>query len=216
MQYNIYSKISEIGVVPVVKLERVTDAEKLAAALLEGGINTIEVTFRAEGADQVISTISQKFPQMLVGAGTVLTVEQAQRAINAGAKFCVSPCLNEEVVRFCIDNGTPILPGVATSTEIDRAMNLGLTHVKFFPAEQAGGLAYIKAVCAPFSGIEFMPTGGINAQNLSKYLSFKRVFACGGSWMVSAELLKANNWQEISRLSAQAVEIAKTAKIICG
>ena len=163
------------GIVPVIKLENTADAVNLAKALYDGGIRCAEVTFRAEGADKVIADMVKAYPDMLVGAGTVLTTEQCDRAIAAGAKFCVAPGLNPTVVKHCLDKGVPFTPGVANGSQIEQAMELGLDFVKFFPAEQAGGLPYIKAISAPYSSMKFMPTGGVNENNLNTYLSFKKI-----------------------------------------
>ncbi len=193
------------GIVPVIKLENTDDAVNLAKALYDGGIHCAEVTFRAAGADKVISQMVKAYPDMLVGAGTVLTVEQCDRAIAAGAKFCVAPGLNPAVVKHCLDRGIPFTPGVANGSQIEQAMELGLDFVKFFPAEQAGGLAYIKAIAAPYSAMKFMPTGGINENNLNTYLSFPKVVCCGGSWIVPDNLIKAGKWEEITALCRAAV-----------
>lgn len=193
------------GIVPVIKLENTDDAVNLAKALYDGGIRCAEVTFRAEGADKVISQMVKAYPDMLVGAGTVLTIDQCDRAIDAGAKFCVAPGLNPAVVKHCLDRGVPFAPGVANGSQIEQAMELGLDFVKFFPAEQAGGLAYIKAVSAPYSSMKFMPTGGVNEQNLNTYLAFKKIVCCGGSWIVPDNLVKAGKWDEITALCRSAV-----------
>ena len=193
------------GIVPVIKLENTDDAVNLAKALYEGGIRCAEVTFRAAGADKVISQMVKAYPDMLVGAGTVLTIDQCDRAIEAGAKFCVAPGLNPAVVKHCLDRGVPFAPGVANGSQIEQAMELGLDFVKFFPAEQAGGLAYIKAVSAPYSSMKFMPTGGVNEQNLNTYLAFKKIVCCGGSWIVPDNLVKAGKWEEITALCRSAV-----------
>ena len=197
---NIAEQLKKSGIVPVIVLENVDNSENLAKALLDGGVNVAEVTFRAEGADKVISRMVKAYPDMLVGAGTVLTIEQLDRAKEAGAKFCVAPGLNPAIVKHAQEIGMPFIPGVATATEIEAALSLGITTVKFFPAEQAGGLSYIKAVSAPYPLMRFMPTGGINAENISNYLSFPKVIACGGSWIVAAKLLKEENWAEVTRL----------------
>lgn len=194
------------GIVPVIKLDKVENAEKLANALRRGGINCAEVTFRAEGADKVIKSMVEAFPDMLVGAGTVLSVEQAEAAANAGAKFCVAPGLNPKVVKHCLDKGIPFAPGVSSASEIEQALELGLDFVKFFPAEQAGGLAYIKAVSAPYSSMRFMPTGGVTADNLNGYLSFGKIVCCGGSWIVPSKLLDAEDWEGITKLCREAVD----------
>lgn len=193
------------GIVPVIKLENTADAAKLAKALYDGGIHCAEVTFRAEGADQVIADMVKAYPDMLVGAGTVLTVEQCDRAIDAGAKFCVAPGLNPKVVQHCLDRGIPFAPGVANGSQIEQAIELGLDFVKFFPAEQAGGLPYIKAVSAPYASMKFMPTGGVNENNLNTYLAFKKILCCGGSWIVPDHLVKAGKWDEITALCRSAV-----------
>ena len=193
------------GIVPVIKLENTADAVNLAKALYDGGIRCAEVTFRAEGADKVISDMVKAYPDMLVGAGTVLTTDQCDRAIEAGAKFCVAPGLNPKVVEHCLNKGVPFTPGVANGSQIEQAMELGLDFVKFFPAEQAGGLPYIKAISAPYSSMKFMPTGGVNENNLNTYLAFRKIVCCGGSWIVPDKLVKAGKWDEITALCRSAV-----------
>lgn len=198
--------LENVGIVPVIKLDKVEDAENLAKALRDGGINCAEVTFRAKGADEVIKRMTKAYPDMLVGAGTVLTCEQADAAIKAGAKFCVAPGLNPKVVKHCLDKGVPFAPGLSSASEIEQAMELGLDFAKFFPAEQAGGLAYIKAVSAPYSQMRFMPTGAVTADNLNTYLAFKKVVCCGGSWIVPPALINAGDWSGITELCRQAVD----------
>lgn len=193
------------GIIPVIKLENTDDAVNLAKALYEGGIHAAEVTFRAEGADKVIGAMTKAYPDMLVGAGTVLTTEQVDKAIDAGAKFCVAPGLNPKVVKHCLDKGVPFVPGVANGSQIEQAMELGLDFVKFFPAEQAGGLAYIKAVSAPYSQMLFMPTGGINENNLNLYLSNPKIVCCGGSWIVPDKSVKSRDFKGITELCRTAV-----------
>ncbi len=193
------------GIVPVIKLENTADAVNLAKALYDGGIHCAEVTFRAEGADKVISDMVKAYPDMLVGAGTVLTTEQCDRAVEAGAKFCVAPGLNPKVVEHCLKKGIPFTPGVANGSQIEQAMELGLDFVKFFPAEQAGGLPYIKAISAPYASMKFMPTGGVNENNINTYLAFKKIVCCGGSWIVPDKLVKAGKWEEITALCRSAV-----------
>lgn len=202
----VIEEFSNIGIVPVIKLDKVENAEKLAAALRAGGINCAEVTFRAKGADQVIARMVKAFPDMMVGAGTVLTVEQAEAATAAGAKFCVAPGLNPKVVSHCLEKGIAFAPGLSSASEIEQAMELGLDFVKFFPAEQAGGVAYIKSVCGPYQNMRFMPTGGITADNLNSYLAYNKVVCCGGSWIVPAKALAEENWDEITRLCREAVD----------
>lgn len=199
-------ELENVGIVPVIKLDNVDDAEKLAKALADGGINCAEVTFRAKGADEVIKRMIKACPDMLVGAGTVLTCEQVDAAIAAGAKFCVAPGLNPKVVKHCLDKGVPFAPGLSSASEIEQALELGLNFAKFFPAEQAGGLAYIKAVCAPYTTMRFMPTGGVTADNLNNYLSYKKIVCCGGSWIVPPALLAAGDWAGITKLCREAID----------
>ena len=203
---NLVSELSNIGIVPVIKLDKVENAEKLAKALRDGGINCAEVTFRAKGADEVIKRMTKAYPDMLVGAGTVLTCEQADLAYKAGAKFCVAPGLNPKVVKHCLDKGEAFAPGVSSASEIEQALELGLDFVKFFPAEQAGGLGYIKAISAPYSTMRFMPTGGVTEDNLNTYLAFNKIVCCGGSWIVPANLLAAEDWAGITKLCRTAVD----------
>jgi 2-dehydro-3-deoxyphosphogluconate aldolase/(4S)-4-hydroxy-2-oxoglutarate aldolase len=202
----IVEQLENVGIVPVIKLDKVENAEKLAKALRDGGINCAEVTFRAKGADEVISRMTKAYPDMLVGAGTVLSCEQADAAYKAGAKFCVAPGLNPKVVKHCLDSGIPFAPGVSSASEIEQALELGLDFVKFFPAEQAGGLPYIKSVCAPYSTMRFMPTGGVSADNLNTYLAFKKIVCCGGSWIVPAKLLDEEDWAGITKLCREAID----------
>lgn len=199
------SQMESVGIIPVIKLEDVSFAADLAKALYEGGIRAAEVTFRAKDADKAIAAMVKAYPDMLVGAGTVLTVEQVDAAIDAGAKFCVAPGLNPKVVSHCLSRGIPFVPGVANGSQIEQAMELGLNFVKFFPAEQAGGVAYINAVSAPYSDMRFMPTGGVNEKNVLDYLSNSKVVCCGGSWIVPGNLVKARDVQGITNLCKSAV-----------
>lgn len=203
---NLVDELENVGIVPVIKLDKVENAEKLAAALRDGGINCAEVTFRAKGADEVIKRMTKAFPDMLVGAGTVLSCEQADAAVKAGAKFCVAPGLNPKVVKHCLDKGVPFAPGLSSASEIEQALELGLDFAKFFPAEQAGGLAYIKAISAPYSQMRFMPTGGVTADNLNTYLAYGKIVCCGGSWIVPAKLLDAEDWAGITKLCREAID----------
>ncbi len=204
--HEVLKKISAIGIVPVIKIEDVSKAVPLAKALCDGGLPCAEITFRAAGADKAIRAITDALPDMLVGAGTVLTTEQVDQAVEAGAKFIVSPGLNPKVVRYCVEKGIPVTPGCANPSDIEQAIELGLDVVKFFPAEAAGGIKMIKAMSAPYGNIKFMPTGGINAKNLNDYLSFPKIIACGGSWMVSEDLIKAGEFGQITALARQAVQ----------
>lgn len=198
-------QIEMTGIVPVVVLNDAADAEPLAKALCDGGLPCAEVTFRTDAAEESIKKMVKAHPDMLVGAGTVLTTEQVDRALRAGAKFIVSPGLNPTTVEYCQKKGVPIYPGVSSAGQIETALSLGLKVVKFFPAEQAGGLAMIKALAAPFPMLRFMPTGGINADNLNSYLAFDKVIACGGSWMVKGDLVKAKQFDKIRELTEEAV-----------
>ena len=185
---EIYNKIGEVGIIPVIKLNRVEDAIPLANALLAGGIPVAEVTFRTEAAAEGIALIRREIPQMLVGAGTVLTTDQANAAIQAGAQFVVSPGSNGKIIDKVWDSGVVMIPGVATPTEIEAAMGRGLSVVKFFPAEALGGVAMLKALAGPYPQMKFVPTGGISASNMKDYLQQKNVLAVGGSWMVQSDL----------------------------
>lgn len=199
--------IQELGVVPVVVLNDAKDARPLAKALCEGGLPCAEVTFRTEVAEESIRSMVKEFPEMFVGAGTVLTIEQADRAIDAGAKFIVSPGFDPEIVDHCLERSIPVFPGCITPSEVAQAVKRGLEVIKFFPAEQFGGIDTIKALAAPYTDIKFMPTGGINAANLEKYLSYDRIVACGGSWMVKADLIRNEEFDVVKKLTAEAVRL---------
>ena len=202
-------KIGETGIIPVVVLNRVADAEPLAESLIKGGLPCAEVTFRTDAAEESIRAIAKKFPEMFVGAGTVLTVEQADRAVDAGAKFIVSPGLNPKVVEHCLKKNYPITPGIMTPSELEIALGFGLDVVKFFPAENAGGLKMIKAISAPYTMMKFMPTGGINTTNVRDYLACDKILACGGSWMVKGDLINAGDFAKIEELTKEAAAIVK-------
>jgi len=198
---DILKTIEGYGIVPVVKIEKASDALHLGKALLSGGLPLAEITFRTAAAEEVIRTLAEGMPELIVGAGTVLTTEQAGRALRAGARFIISPGFNPKVVSFCRERGVPVIPGVNSPTQIEAAMECGLGVLKFFPAEESGGAAFLKAVAAPYEGIRFIPTGGINPTNLISYLSLKNVIACGGSWMVKSDLISAGKFVEITRLT---------------
>lgn len=202
-------KIGETGIIPVVVLNRASDAEPLAESLIKGGLACAEVTFRTDAAEESIRAIAKKFPDMFVGAGTVLTVEQADRAVDAGAKFIVSPGLNPKVVEHCLKKNYPITPGIMTPSELEIALGFGLDVVKFFPAENAGGLKMIKAISAPYTMMKFMPTGGINTTNVRDYLACDKILACGGSWMVKGDLINAGDFAKIQELTKEAAAIVK-------
>lgn len=202
----VLEQISKIGIVPVVKIDRAEDALPLAKALCAGGLPCAEVTFRTDAAAEAIKIMTTNFPDMCVGAGTVLNAAQVDAAVEAGAKFIVSPGLNPNTVKYCISKNVPITPGTSSPSDIEQAIELGLDVVKFFPAEQSGGLAKIKAMAAPYVNMKFMPTGGINAGNLTSYLDFNKIIACGGSWMVPGDLINAGEWDKIEQLTREAVQ----------
>ena len=206
---DMMKKLSKIGIVPVVVLDSAEDALPLAEQLMEGGLPCAEVTFRTAAAEESIRRMAKAFPDMILGAGNVLSCEQADRAVDAGAKFIVSPGFNPRVTEHVLKKGVPMTPGICTPTEIEAALQFDLDVLKFFPAEPSGGLKMIKALAAPYVGINFMPTGGINAENVRDYLKYDRIVACGGSWMVSGKLVKEGNFAEIGRLVREAAGIVK-------
>lgn len=207
------ARISEIGVVPVIKLNHPErDAAALAQALCRGGMPVAEVTFRAAGADTAIRLMKEACPEIICGAGTVLTTEQVDRAAAAGAEFIVTPGFDPEIVAYCQEKGLPIYPGCTTATDYHAALKFGLKVLKFFPAEQSGGLAKIKALSAPFPMFKIMPTGGISLKNLKDYLSSSVICACGGSYMVTADLIDNQKWDEITALCEQSIAIVKEAR----
>ena len=206
-------QLQKFGVVPVVVLNEVKDALPLAKALIEGGLPCAEVTFRTEAAEESIRQMAAEYPEMLVGAGTVLTIEQVDRAVNAGAKFIVSPGFDPEIVDYCLAGEIPIFPGCVTPSEVAQAVKRGLKVVKFFPAEQFGGVSTIKALAAPYTMVRFMPTGGVSAKNLKDYLSCDKIIACGGSWMVKGEMFKAGEFDKICEMTKEAVALAKEIRM---
>lgn len=209
----IYQTLKQLHIVPVVVLDDAKDAEPLAEALCRGGLPCAEVTFRTPAAEDSIRIMAEKFPHMTVGAGTVLTIDQVNRAIGAGARFIVSPGLNPRIVQYCIDREISVIPGCSSPSDIEQALECGLDVVKFFPAEASGGLNYIKAVAAPYTNVRFMPTGGINPVNVKEYLAYDRILACGGSWMVPGSLIREGNFEQITHLVKEAAEIAAS---VCG
>lgn len=202
----VLEKIQKIGIVPVIAIDDAKDAIPLAKALIKGGLPCAEVTFRTAAAKDAIKAMTTEFPDMMVGAGTVLTTEQVDQAIEAGAKFIVSPGLNPNIVKYCLEKGVPVTPGTSNASDIEAALELGLDVVKFFPAEAAGGLAMIKSLAAPYTNVKFMPTGGINAKNINSYLDFPKIIACGGSWMVKSDLIAASKFDEIEAMTREAVQ----------
>lgn len=198
-------RIAELGIIPVVKMEKAEDALPLGRALIDGDLPIAEITFRTSAAEESIKTLTGELPDLLVGAGTVLTIQQVKKAVSAGAKFIVSPGFNPRVVDYCLENNIPVTPGINNPTQIEMALERGIEVVKYFPAEASGGLPLLKSMSAPYTGIKFIPTGGINLNNLTSYLSNKKVHACGGSWMVKADLISSGNFAEISRITKEAV-----------
>ncbi len=209
---KILERLSSFGVVPVVVLNRVKDAEPLADALCEAGLPCAEVTFRTEAAAESIKIMKDKHPELLLGAGTVLTLEQVDRALEAGAEFIVSPGFDPEIVDYCLGKNVPIVPGCVTPSEVAQGVHRGLEVLKFFPAEQAGGLAMIKAMAAPYTNVKFMPTGGISEGNLASYLECNKIVCCGGSWMVKSDMVESGDFKTISEKAKRAVEIVKAVR----
>lgn len=206
---SIEELFAELKVVPVVVLDDAKDAEPLAKALVEGGLPCAEVTFRTEEAAESIRIMTEVYRDMLVGAGTVLTTEQVDKAVESGAKFIVSPGFDPEIVDYCIEKNIPVFPGCISPSEVAQAVKRGLKVVKFFPAEQSGGLAMIKAMAAPYNMLKFMPTGGINTKNLKDYLACDKILCCGGSWMVKGDMIKAGEFEKIKKLTREAKELAE-------
>lgn len=211
---KLFASISQAGLVPVIKIEDASKAEGLANALLAGGIGVAEVTFRSQSAEEAMRIIAEKVPQMLLGAGTVINLELARKAKAAGAKFLVSPGFNPAVVDWAIENDIPIFPGVCTPSDIEQGLARGLKTLKFFPAEASGGVEMLKNFAGPFSQVKFMPTGGINAENLQSYIKLKNVLAVGGSWMVKPELVDNGRWDEITSECSKAVAALQGFKLI--
>ena len=205
--------LSAVRVIPVVEIASADTAVPLARALVDAGLPCAEITFRTAAAADAIAAIAAAVPELHLGAGTVLTVAQAETALAAGARFLVAPNLDLDVVAFARERGAPILPGVCTPTEIGLALSLGLSIVKLFPAEAAGGVPYLKAVAAPFRDVRFVPTGGISAQNLPAYLAVTQVVACGGSWMVKKDVIAAGDFAAIRAAATEAVAIAAGARV---
>ena len=212
MVNDVTQALAAIRVIPVIVIEDPANAVPLARALHAGGISCAEITFRTSTAAEALRCITDECPDLLVGAGTILTPQQATWAKAAGAKFVVSPGINLRVVDHCLTHSMPVYPGVCTPTEIETALGRGLSVVKFFPAEPIGGLQYLKAIAAPYSDIDFIPTGGVNASNLASYLAFKRVIACGGSWMAPAEWIAQQRFDRITEESRAASTIARASR----
>jgi 2-dehydro-3-deoxyphosphogluconate aldolase/(4S)-4-hydroxy-2-oxoglutarate aldolase len=209
---DVIERIGKLGIVPVVAIDDAAQAAPLGQALLDGGLPCAEITFRTAAAADAIRALTGGYPDMLVGAGTVLSVEQARQAAEAGARFIVSPGFDPAVVDWCLENDLPVTPGAVTPSEVTAALNKGLSVLKFFPAEAMGGLKTLKAIGGPFGSVKFIPTGGINKDNLAEYLSQPIVHACGGSWIVRRQLIAAGEFGEIARLTAEAVEVARRVR----
>ena len=203
---DILEKLSLAGLVPVIKVDDAADAVPLCRALADGGLPVAEITFRTAAAEEAIRLVHDQLPEVILCAGTVLTTDQADRAVKAGAAAIVSPGLNPEVVRWCLDHNIPVCPGTSSPSDIEVALSFGLTAVKVFPAEAIGGLKLIKAMAAPYTTLRFMPTGGVNEQNMLDYLAFDRIMCCGGSWMVPGDAVKAKDWGRITALTRSAVD----------
>ena len=205
--HPMFEKLAAVRLVPVIVINNVSKAVPLAKALYEGGLPCAEITLRTAEAIDAIRAIADELPDMLLGAGTVLTTTQVDKALASGAKYIVAPGLNPDVVKYCQLQNVPILPGVCTPSEVEQGLALGLDALKFFPAEAAGGVNMLKALAGPYGGVKFMPTGGITQMNLKAYLSVKSVFACGGSWMVKDDLIAAGDFTKITELTREAVNI---------
>ena len=212
MPSSIVKELGQIGLIPVIALDRAEDAIPLARALHEGGIHCAEITFRTAAAQEAIRHIASEVPEVLVGAGTVLTVQQAEQAIEAGARYIVAPGFDPVVVDWCLAHEIAVFPGVATPTEISLALAKGLTALKFFPAEEIGGTRLLKALYAPFQEVGFIPTGGINSANLASYLALPNVLACGGSWVASRPMIAAGKFDEVARLASEARELVRQTR----
>lgn len=210
---NLIERVRQTGIIPVVALPRLDHALPLAESLIEGGLPCAEITFRTAAAAEAIEQISKRFPEILLGAGTVLTTEQAQRAMDCGAQFIVSPGTNPTTVEFCLSKNLTIFPGVCTPSEVEMNLEKGVDVLKFFPAEPAGGVNFLKAICAPYKQVQFIPTGGIDVKNIGQYLALPQVVACGGSWMVKPELFEAGNFAEVKRLAAEAVALVEQSRL---
>ena len=209
MAEELLKQIECMGILPVIKLNDAKDAVPLAKALCEGGLPCAEVTFRTEAAEESIRLMHEAYPDMVLAAGTVLTTEQVDRAVAAGASVIVSPGFDPEVVDYCISKNIPVMPGIVTPSELAQAVKRGLTRVKFFPATAAGGIKMIKAMCAAYTTVRIMPTGGINTSNLEEFLSCDKIFCCGGSWMVKGDMIKAGEFDKIQKMTEEAVALVK-------
>lgn len=205
----IIKQLETLKVVPVVKLDDARDALPLGSALIKGGLPVIEITFRTDAAAEAIANISYELPDICVGAGTVLTIDQVNQAIDSGARFIVAPGFNPRIVDYCIDRNIPVFPGVNSPTQVEMGLERDLKVLKFFPAEASGGLKMLKAMAAPYGDVRFMPTGGVNINNLKDYLAFDRIIACGGTWLATASLINEGRFDEVTRLVEEVVKTVK-------
>ncbi|WEM41210.1 bifunctional 4-hydroxy-2-oxoglutarate aldolase/2-dehydro-3-deoxy-phosphogluconate aldolase [Photobacterium sp. DA100] len=207
MSQQIIEKLKAFKVIPVIQINDVSQAVPLAKTLVENGLPVAEVTFRTEAAAEAIRLMREAYPQMCIGAGTVLNAEQVDRAKEAGSEFVVAPGLNPNTVRYCLEQGIPMVPGINNPSQVEQALEMGLTFLKFFPAEASGGINMIKSLLAPYVDVSLMPTGGIGKANVRDYLAIDRVICCGGTWMVAPALIENGDWDEIGRLVREAVEL---------
>ena len=206
---NVLSRIGDLSLVPVVRMEDAQNATRMAQSLTAGGLPCAEIVFRTRAAEEAMSLVASHLPEMVLGAGTVLSVDQAERAVLAGAQFVVSPGFNPAVVDWCLDNDVPVVPGVATPTEIEMALQRGLEILKFFPAEVSGGVKMLKALAGPYSGVRFVPTGGLNATNLASYLRLSSVHACAGSWLAPSDCISAGAFDRITQVVRESLCIVR-------
>jgi len=209
---SILDEIKKYGIVPVIKLAQPSEAVPLAGALIEAGLPVAEITFRTAAAKEAIKALRAKYPSMLVGAGTVTTIEQVEAAQAAGAMFIVTPGFNPKIVDACIERGIPIVPGVNSPSQVEQGLERGLSVLKFFPAEASGGIKMLKALHGPYSDVSFVPTGGIDTANLAQYIKLSNVAAIGGSWMVKEELIASGKFEEITALCKEALAIVRQAR----
>ncbi|EGQ7784672.1 TPA: bifunctional 4-hydroxy-2-oxoglutarate aldolase/2-dehydro-3-deoxy-phosphogluconate aldolase [Vibrio cholerae] len=207
MTTEIINKLKRFKIIPVIQINHVEHAIPLAKVLIENGLPVAEVTFRTPAAAASIQAMREAYPEMCIGAGTVLNAEQVEQAKAAGAEFIVTPGLNPNTVRYCHNIGMPIVPGINNPSQVEQALELGLTLLKFFPAEASGGIAMVKSLLAPYVDVQLMPTGGIGKNNINDYLALERVVCCGGTWMVAPQLIENEQWDEIGRLVREAVEL---------
>ena len=209
---NLITQLQTIKIIPVIQMDDAKLAVPLTNTLIENGLPAVEITFRTTAAGEAIARINDAFPGILLGAGTVLTTQQVDQAYQAGAGFIVSPGLNPRTVNHCLDKGITTIPGINNPSHIEQGLELGLDFLKFFPAEASGGTAMVKSLLAPYTDLKLMPTGGINLSNVNDYLNIERVVCCAGTWMVPTKMINERNWQEIGRLTRQAVELVKNTK----